>query len=170
MEFSDFEKLAKDYEELANTKIPQFIESVSKELTARLLSFVIPRTPTGRVPDYITDPKALALWEGYKGGTLQRGWTAGIQRDGRAYAQAIPVNRKGDTFEIEIINPVEYAPYVEYGHRQTPGRFVPMLGMQLKEAYVPGKYMLTLSMKDLERQAPQVIERKIKEFLGEVFS
>ena len=169
MEFGDFKKLAKQYDDLANSKIPEFIESVSKELAARLLGLVIPRTPVGTVPKNIPE-SAQEYWQGYKGGTLRRGWTAGTKQGARAYAQTLPVTRKGDTFEIDVINSIEYAPYVEYGHRQTPGRYVPALGVTLKKSYVPGKYMLTLSVKELETQAPQVIERKIKEFLGEVFS
>ena len=36
----------------------------------------------------------------------------------------------------------EYAPHVEYGHRQTPGRFVPAIGKRLKASYVPGQHFL----------------------------
>ena len=31
---------------------------------------------------------------------------------------------------------------VEYGHRQTPGRYVPAIGKRLKKDFVPGKKML----------------------------
>ena len=37
---------------------------------------------------------------------------------------------------------VEYAPYVELGHRQQPGRFVPKIKKRLVRAWVPGKPFL----------------------------
>jgi hypothetical protein len=42
-----------------------------------------------------------------------------------------------------------YAPHVEYGHRQTPGRFVPAIGKRLKADYVPGQHFLR---ENVERQ------------------
>jgi len=33
---------------------------------------------------------------------------------------------------------VEYAPYVEFGHRQEPGRYVPAIGKRLVASYVDG--------------------------------
>lgn len=57
--------------------------------------------------------------------------------------------------------------YVEYGHRQTPGRFVPELGKQLKQGWVQGRFMLTMSEKEIQEIAPRVLENKIKKFLSE---
>lgn len=34
---------------------------------------------------------------------------------------------------------VEYAPYVELGHHQQPGRYVPAIKKRLKASFVPGK-------------------------------
>lgn len=34
---------------------------------------------------------------------------------------------------------VEYAPYVEFGHTQEPGRYVPAIGKRLVKSYVPPK-------------------------------
>lgn len=86
-------------------------------------------------------------------GTLRRSWQVG------------EVVRHGDYLEIEIYNPVEYAEFVEYGHRQEPGRYVPALGKRLKQSYVPGQYMLTLSIKEVEALAPALIGKRSDEFM-----
>ena len=65
----------------------------------------------------------------------------------------------------EIVNPVEYASYVEYGHRQTPGRYVPELGKRLKKGWVRGKLMLTISEREIQALAPKVLEARLKKVL-----
>lgn len=86
-------------------------------------------------------------------GELQRKWAMGV------------IQKQGVNYVIEVINPVEYASYVEYGHRQTPGRYVPALGKRLKKGWVPGHFMLTISEKEIQRAAPAILEKKLKKFL-----
>ncbi len=93
-----------------------------------------------------------------KTGYLRRGWTAGS------------VEKHGDTYTITVKNPVEYAPYVEYGHRQTPGRYVPEIGKRLTKNWAAGQYMLTLSEEDLREIAPSILEKRLNAFLREVFN
>ena len=75
------------------------------------------------------------------------------------------VHHFGDTYVVEIINPVEYASYVEYGHRQQPGRYVPALGVRLKKGWVKGKWMMTVSEKEIQAAAPQILEKKLEKWL-----
>ena len=96
-------------------------------------------------------------WDGYVGGNLKRNWTVG------------DIQKIGDSYQVEIINPTEYASYVEYGHRQTPGRYIPALGVSAKKAWVPGKFMLTISEKEIKALAPKLIEKKLESKLREVF-
>nr|DAN75736.1 MAG TPA: type I neck protein [Caudoviricetes sp.]DAX88863.1 MAG TPA: type I neck protein [Caudoviricetes sp.] len=86
-------------------------------------------------------------------GNLRRNWTVS------------DVKKNGENYEIEVSNSTEYASYVEFGHRQTPGRFVPAIGKRLKKSWVKGKFMLTISESELQKQAPAVIEKKITEWL-----
>lgn len=72
------------------------------------------------------------------------------------------VVRKGDTLEITIYNPLDYASFVEYGHRQIPGRYVPVIGKKLKKAWVEGKYMATIAIKDVEEKLPARFEQQFK--------
>ena len=107
--------------------------------------------------------------KGKAGGTLRRGWTAKSQGEAESgsgngmskvasYAAALPVKKAGNAYTVEVINPVEYASYVEYGHRTTKG------------GWVPGHYVLTLSEQDLESLAPAAIERKLELQLRQVFN
>ena len=50
------------------------------------------------------------------------------------------------------------------------GRYVPAIGKTLKQGWVKGRYMLTLSEQDLRRKAPAVIEEKLEALLREVFN
>lgn len=168
-DYKQLQRLRDSLATLQSMDMDRFCTEVSKELAARLLALVIPRTPVGQYPKS----------SGKKGGTLRRGWTSKTQadaasrggsNDAKAYAEALPVRKSGNAYTIEVINPVEYASYVEFGHQQEPGRYVPAIGKALKRAWVPGQYFLTLSEQDLERLAPGVIERKLEKLLREVFN
>ena len=88
-------------------------------------------------------------------GELRRSWTVGM------------VEKRGDLYYIEVINPLEYAQYVEYGHRQTPGRYVPAIGKRLKRSWVQGKFMLTLSENEMQRDMDKIIKQKLIRLLKE---
>ena len=158
-DFKEFEAL---YERLqdAEALAGKFCEEASKELAARLLALVIPRTPVG-----VYDSES-----GKKGGTLRRGWTGGKSTGAKAYARALPIQKAGNLYTITVINPVEYASYVEFGHRQTPGRFIPAIGKRLKNSWVEGQYMLTLSEDDLKTISPKVLQQMLDKYLREVFN
>ena len=96
-------------------------------------------------------------WAGYQGGTLRRGWTVG------------DIQRIEDNYQIEIINPTEYASYVEYGHRQTPGRYIPALGVSAKRPGSRESSCLPYRKKEINDLAPKLIEKKLEAKLREVF-
>ena len=80
-----------------------------------------------------------------------------------AYINGVQVKKSGKQYIIEIKNPIEYASYVEYGHVQTPGRYVPALGKRLKKAW-------TKSENDVKRIAPKQLEAEFYEFLKGAFN
>lgn len=147
-----------------------FVEACVKELAARLLRMVVKRTPVG---DYSHEIEVVAKRDsknhkkgdvykkkvnpsGKKGGTLRRGWTGSKgQASAKGYAEAMTVNHFGDTYVVEIVNPVEYASYVEYGHRTADHK-----------GWVKGQFMMTISEQELEKIAPKVLEQKIRKYLG----
>ena len=74
--------------------------------------------------------------------------------------------RSGKHYRAEIYNNIEYAPWVENGHRQEVGRYVPAIGKRLVRSFVEGKHMLRDSLFDLQRAAPDFIKTKSEEFLS----
>ncbi len=171
---ADMRNLQRQLDKIRQGDIEAFVDSCAKELAARLLAEAIKRTPVGEYSggEYQCKVKKgpkpnHVSWKvkGKKGGTLRRGWTA--QRSGsgseglntrgaKQYAETLQVHHFGNMIVIEIINPVEYASYVEYGHRKPNGK-----------GWVRGHFMLTISEREIQKIAPQVLERKIRKFLGE---
>lgn len=79
------------------------------------------------------------------------------------------VKKSGEEYVVEIINSLEYASYVENGHRQEPGRFVPAIGKRLVKSYVPGKYMLRISEQEVQKEADKLVQNRIEKALGDLF-
>lgn len=140
IDFSGFEEMQRRLQN-ADAEIEAFIKSCAKEIAARLLRKAIQRTPVGVYPS----------GSGKTGGTLRRGWSA--QQN-----QGLNVTRNGGVYTVEIINPVPYASYVEYGHRTRGGR-----------GWVEGRFMLTISEQEIENITPALLERRVQEELGELF-
>lgn len=138
-----------------------FMEACAKELAARLLAKVIKRTPVGdysETYDLEDDgEQKFLVTSGKQGGTLRRGWTIG------------KIRKEGNSYVIDVTNGVEYASYVEFGHRQTPGRYVPAIGKRLKSGWVEGQFMLTISEQEIRDAAPAILEKKLYSWLSEVF-
>ena len=148
VDYKQLLELQKRIEKLPKAELEKFCKAVSKELAARLLAKVIKRTPVGQYPS----------GSGKVGGTLRRGWTGQKQQNATAYTQSLPVKQSGNNYEITIINPVEYASFVEYGHRTRGGG-----------GWVEGRFMLTKSEMEVEGQAQQIIEKKLMKYLGDIF-
>ena len=174
------------------TDLDAFYRQAAQELAARLLAMVKKRTPVGQKPVF-DEPKSVKFkvrssqtvrkkaangyveyqrqvmrtrsfltrsgyilakyWSGYKGGELRENWTV------------TEIRKNGDAYEIEVVNPVEYASYVEFGHRQKRGRYVPALGKALSKNWVKGRFMLRISSDELQAMAPKILERKLAKFL-----
>ena len=167
VDFRELEEFRDKLQKLADKDTSKLCDDCAKELAGRLLAKVVKRTPVGVVPEGI-DKKSDTYkdyWSGYTGGTLRRGWTSGKNVNATQYAKTMPVNHIGQNHKIEIINQVEYAQYVEYGHRQTPGRFVPALGKRLTTSWVNGKFMMTKSESEVDAIAQRVVDKKVNDYL-----
>lgn len=75
-------------------------------------------------------------------GALRDAWTIG------------GVKRSGNNFEIELVNNMEYASYIEYG---TPAR--------PNWKWADGAHMLTISMNEIIEQMPKRFDKAFTEFL-----
>ena len=80
-------------------------------------------------------------------GVLRRGWNAGT------------VTKKGNMYEIEVFNDIPYSSYVEYGHR-TPNH----------RGWVKGRFMLSISEREIEGKSQQWIEKCIKSWIEGIFN
>lgn len=78
-------------------------------------------------------------------GTLQKGWRVGS------------IEKQGNDYVVTIYNSVDYANFVEYGH-----------GTRNHKGWVQGEFMMTISERELQAITPQLINKKVDEWLKEV--
>ncbi len=79
-------------------------------------------------------------------GKLREGWFIGGTHYHNGY------------FEVEVYNNTEYASYVESGHRAADYK-----------GWVPGRFMLLISAKELEADTDKIVEKKLMKLLEEAF-
>ena len=75
---------------------------------------------------------------------------------------------EGKNISIEMYNNAKYAMYVEYGHRQTVGRYVPAIGKRLVQPFVEGKYMMKKSVDELEQRISSIQEKHLYNFYKKI--
>lgn len=146
-EFKRFsEKTAKNLKE----NYDKAIDDSLNELGGRLLNKVIRKTPVGKS---IKDKINNKIQTVYTGGNLRRSWYVS------------KVIKSDDKRFITLYNVARYAIYVEYGHRQTPGRFVPAIGKKLKASWVKGRFMMTNSVTEINKIRQAVFNRNLAKYM-----
>ena len=152
VDVSQIEGFQEKIKTLNETQRDLFFRDCCMEGANRLVALVKPLTPVGNYAG---------------GGTLRRGWDnalSGLCASGVGKTQGA-----GQSYSITVENATPYASYVEHGHRQTPGRYVPAIGKRLVASWVEGKHMLEISEGNLQTILPGVIERKLDALLRTVF-
>lgn len=138
-EFRELKELNERIKQAASQpQVDKFYTEMLDDMVNELQKNVIHRTPPGPT------------------GLLERSWfrTKSVRKD--------------KNYEAEVYNNVEYAPWVENGHRQQPGRYVKAIGKRLVRSWVPGKFMLRNSVLEYQRKAPAHIKKKSEAFLREM--
>lgn len=79
--------------------------------------------------------------------TLQRGWTIKS------------IRKEKDTFIVEIVNPVEYASYVNYGHRT-----IKVDGY----GWCPGIFFVEQAESNIDKISKPLLEKRMNEYLGKL--
>lgn len=152
-DFSEFENLAKTFKKALDDRvIERFMRDFLLEMAYRAERKIKKRTPENT-------------------GLLREKWQVG------------KVERHGNALVVEIFNPVEYASFVEYGFRShwVPGywkgkTFVydrnAQTGMYVgpKDGWVPGHFMATISMREIEKELPRYLERRTMELLDNIMN
>lgn len=84
---------------------------------------------------------------------MRRSWQLGaVEKEG---------NRK---FKIPVSNTASYATFVDEGHRQQPGRYVPIIGKRLVNSYVKGLHITDKAMKATNKARVRVLNRVIEDY------
>lgn len=152
-DFRELEQFTQKLEqELQGEQLEEFIKGAVKFLTAQFLMYVIPKTPV--------DDKS----KNHVGGTLRRGWTnkqdygenpsVSAMQD---FMNDVSVLRVGNKYILRVINPTEYASYVEYGHRTRNDG-----GM----GYVQPQHFMTKTEEEIEAHASEMLEDLLREKLA----
>lgn len=173
VDYEQFQKMRDQLEQLSKVDFDKACRGAANQIAQILLNKVKKRTPVGVKPKF-DEPKTVKVkgasgktrsfltksgaildqyWAGYTGGTLRDAWTI------------LPIEQQGNNYVITLVNNTEYASYVEYGHRQTPGRYVPALGKRLKAGWVKGRFMMTISIQEVEKLTPAILEKAIYQAL-----
>ena len=139
-DFSEFERFAKSFQKALDERV---IERFIRDFLLEM-AYRAERKIKKRTP--------------VDTGTLRRNWRVGN------------IERRGNAYVVEIFNNTEYASFVEYGHRQEVGRFVPKLGKRLKQPWVEGRFMMTISMQEIERELPRYLEKRMTQLLNEIMN
>lgn len=148
VDIRELKELQRKFKKLEEKSADEFFRSCAKELAARFLKKVIQMTPKGVYPKD----------SGKEGGTLIRGWTGGVESNAGSFVNRVQVFKLGSNYMITIRNAVEYASYVEFGHRTVDHR-----------SWVPGKYMMTISEEEIEQISPKLLEKRMEKFLKGAF-
>lgn len=175
----DLEAFQAKLRKLRDEELVVFNERALRKLANDLLRLVIPATPVaGSTYEEVKGNQRVVR----EGGTLKRGWVSKTHEEAEsgkgapgaseiaAYLNGVQITRRGNAFEIEIVNPVEYAAYVEYGHRQTPGRYVPAIGARLVANWIEGKHFVQKSEQVFEPKMQATVQAELEKFLKEALN
>ena len=142
VDLSGFEELLKKTNELQNN-ISSLNKMITDDLAQHYLAEAIANTPVGQLqisPDgkYRSDSEHI-----------RRSWEA---------------ERINDT-TVKVQNTVSYASYVNDGHRQRPGRFIPVLGKRLTKSFVKGLHMQEKAEAATRRASEKIMKNALDDYL-----
>ncbi|WP_022795770.1 HK97 gp10 family phage protein [Bavariicoccus seileri] len=153
-DFSEFEAFAKNFHKQAyEANAKEFLIGALELIGDNTLRVVKSKTPEGHYGTTIfravgeRNNKKLIVFEGDSqgktGGNLRRSW------------EVTEVKYSGKTFFIQVINPEDYASFVEDGHR----------GLGKKTKWVEGEHMLELTLEKIENQIPRLVKKDYIKYL-----
>lgn len=138
------ERLTKEGRKVVLTKVTNAVANT-------FMAKVKDNTPVGDYSD-LKEP-----YNTRNGGKLRDAWRVG------------EVAEKDGVYHQMVKNPLEYASYVNYGHVQTSGRYVPALGKQLKKSFVKGKHFVEKAEEETRQVSPIIIKSIVDRELNKVF-
>lgn len=143
VDLSGFEELLKKTNELQNN-ISSLNEEITDNLAQHYLAEAIANTPVGQL-QISPDGKYRSESE-----HMRRSWEA---------------ERINDS-TVKVLNSASYASYVNDGHRQRPGRFVPVLGKRLTKSFVKGLHIQEKAETATRRASDKIIKNALDDYLS----
>lgn len=143
VDLSGFEELLRRTQELQNN-VSSLNEEITDNLAQHYLAEAIANTPVGALA-ISPDGKYRSKSE-----HMRRSWEA---------------ERINDT-TVKVQNSASYASYVNDGHRQRPGRFVPVLGKRLTKSFVKGLHMQEKAEAATRRASDKIIKNALDDYLS----
>lgn len=143
VDLSGFEELLRKTNELQNN-ISSLNEKITDNLAQHYLAEAIVNTPVGQL-QISPDGKYRSESE-----HMRRSWEA---------------ERINDT-TVKVQNSASYASYVNDGHRQRPGRFIPVLGKRLTKSFVKGLHMQEKAEAATRRASDKIMKNALDDYLS----
>lgn len=143
VDLSGFEELLKKTNELQNN-ISSLNEEITDNLAQHYLAEAIANTPVGALA-ISPDGKYRSESE-----HMRRSWEA---------------ERINDS-TVKVLNSTSYASYVNDGHRQRPGRFIPVLGKRLTKSFVKGLHMQENAEAATRRASDKIMKNALDDYLS----
>lgn len=165
VENSELKRLQEKLNRIAETKADKIMRGGVDELSKYAFGVLVKHTPV-RQTDRLTDSRGNN-WEalGEPKGTLKQSWKidSEIKRDSTGYTREIRNEAKGYKGKM-------YASFVEEGHAQTPGRFVPAIGKKLKASEVKAVHFVKDSETEIEREQDKLLAKYFDKKLEEAMN
>lgn len=83
--------------------------------------------------------------------------------------KASSAKKKGHDYIAKVMNTASYASFVNDGHRQHPGQFIPILGKRLVNGWVNGLHMAEKAESHAKNASKFILENTIKDYNRKAF-
>lgn len=143
VDLSGFEELLRKTQELQNN-VSSLNKTITDNLAQHYLAEAIANTPVGETK---TSPDGTYRTHSEH---MRRSWEA---------------ERINDS-TVKVLNTVSYASYVNDGHRQRPGRFIPVLGKRLTKSFVKGLHMQEKAEAATRRASDKIMKNALDDYLS----
>lgn len=143
IDLSGFEDLLKKTQELQDN-VSSLNKTITDDLAQHYLAEAIANTPVGETKTS-PDGKYRSVSE-----HMRRSWEAERIND----------------FTVKVLNTASYASYVNDGHRQQPGRFIPVLGKRLTKSFVKGLHMQEKAEAATRRASDKIMKNALDDYLS----
>ena len=100
------------------------------------------------------------------GGTAERYAKENLQRNGSIQTGTLVgsiTHQPVDKYTEAVGTDLKYAPYVELGHHQEPGRYVPAIKKRLVASFVQGKPYLRPAVEGHQAEYERIIKTELSE-------